>query len=80
MSETIEQRLDEILQNYYDNTDDFVVGGMGFQEDNEDTAKQALLQLINEARIDELKQLWIGVEYIHADSITNRLAQLGETK
>ena len=48
--QTIEQRLDEILQNYYDNTDDFVVGGMGFQEDNEDTAKQALLQLLNEAQ------------------------------
>ena len=78
--QTIEQRLDEILQNYYDNTDDFVVGGMGFQEDNEDTAKQALLHLLNETRRDELKlhisALGLGHILMTKEDVDTRIAQL----
>jgi uncharacterized protein (DUF885 family) len=42
------------------------------------TAKQQIQALITEARIDELEKLDRTVEYIHQDTITDRLTQLKE--
>jgi len=66
--------IDEILEQYYDDTDDFVVTGKGNPEDYKDTAKQAIATIIQEI---------IGSnDYIPAEDVdglvnNNRLARDG---